>query len=586
MTEFIILSLLFWTPFLIVFLKNILCDLYFWQLKEFRWDRFWNHLRWDQTENHKNITLIGLKFVTFSAITLLFTSPIVSFLGVLIAYIIWIFETYEFLKSVLLNKAIRPSLKNLRNLTIVFSAFTILGVVIFYLTSVFAAFTVASSTTGIYPGESIVEFETFQGFIPSVYVYLALAALIGIFLDIASTLITTILVLLTSPIAKIKRQRIIAKSLLKLNSLKQKPLIIAITGSQGKTTTKEILYHIINDKFKVSKTQENYNTDVGVAISIIANVTKETEVFIAEMGMYRVGEIEKITRLFPPDISIVTDVDTQHIGIVGGHENLATAKSEIIKGLRHGGVSILNADNDIAKGFSRFSTGKTIFTTTSSKEANKLRNGKDPIQKEVLSASGIEINQDTLRFQLEYQGEKHPVVIKQMPEHLVNNLLLCIACAIELGMEIKQIVHKLSVMSLKLPRLSIDTGDNNTKIINDSYNSSKKGFIAAAKYLNQQAGNNKKIIITKGIFELGKEKSKIYVQIIKEIHNCFDVLITTDSLLYKEALKENSKAKIIKVKTSEEMLFAARQEGVQRSFILIEGRVSPIIMKSLVSDYH
>ncbi len=125
---------------------------------------------------------------------------------------------------------------------------------------------------------------------------------------------------------------------------------VAITGSVGKTTTKEFVAAVLGEYFRVHKTEGNYNSNIGMPLSMLS-MSSDTEVSVLEMGMSDFGEIEYLSRIAEPDIAIVTNIGSSHMGHLGSRENIGRAKLEIVKGLKKGGTLLLNGDDDILRAY-------------------------------------------------------------------------------------------------------------------------------------------------------------------------------------------------------------------------------------------
>ncbi len=125
---------------------------------------------------------------------------------------------------------------------------------------------------------------------------------------------------------------------------------VAITGSVGKTTTKEFVASVLAEGYRVHKTEGNYNSNIGMPLSMLS-MSNDTEVSVLEMGMSDFGEIEYLSRIAEPDIAIVTNIGSSHMGHLGSRENIGRAKLEIVKGLKRGGTLLLNGDDDILRAY-------------------------------------------------------------------------------------------------------------------------------------------------------------------------------------------------------------------------------------------
>jgi len=139
-------------------------------------------------------------------------------------------------------------------------------------------------------------------------------------------------------------------SLAKWYLSKLEPEVIAITGSVGKTTTKELIYSVVSQKIKTHKTEGNYNSVIGLPLTVMS-VSPEERILVLEMGMSGKGEISQLTDIANPDIAVITNIGTSHIGILGSREAIRDAKMEIAEGLKEDGVLVLNGDEPLLAGY-------------------------------------------------------------------------------------------------------------------------------------------------------------------------------------------------------------------------------------------
>lgn len=584
MKEFIALVIIFWVPPFFAILRNILWDVYFWQIKEFRWDRFWVHLRWDQEELNREPLATGLKFISFAFVSLVFVHPLSAIIGIILAFLTWTNELYIFLSHLLNGKLKRPSLKNPRSIIILGLFLVTLFSVIAYITLPFSVFEDRTDDVRYVYFADIIDNKDIQNIeiiFPDVYLLLSISTLTALFIDLASPFIITLFVGITFPIARIRRKFLIFKARNHLKQLGNKLVVIGITGSQGKTTTKEILYNLLKNHYNVAKTPANQNTDVGVAQAILKHLKEDTQIFIVEMGALRKNEIKDICRLIPPDIAIVTDVDVQHMGIFGSQVKLFEAKSEIVRFKKAEGTAILNGDNHFCRKMSELHGGENIIYVSSSKDYEALVKEKKPENQIVFFKNNHP--EKGLSFRIKTNNFEEDIEVNIDGDHLTQVFVSCIMAASELNIGINEIKRTLKEFSMKLPRLSIEPGDNGTTILNDTYNSSFKGFIAAVNLMNKNK-KGKKIVITKGIYELGRYKYETYKRLLKEASNKIDVLITSDSLLAKAAKEDNNRMEICLLKKNVDIVYKLRQIMNEGDTVLLEGRLHPSIIKEVVSD--
>src|SRR3989344_1546848 len=315
---------------------------------------------------------------------------------------------------------------------------------------------------------------------------------------------------------------------------------IGITGSYGKTSTKEFLYQILSQKFKVAKTNANYNSEVGVALSILGNLNSDTEYFIAELGAYKKGEIKAACEIIHPGYGILTGIGNQHLSLFGSKENLMEAKAELLESLPKDGIAYINKDVKDWKYFSEKTKATKVF----------------------------------------YSVDSPPFEIKtNLPgKHNIQNLLPCITLAMHLGITKKQVQSVLKNLKPVSGRLSLEKGINGSTILNDSYNSNLDGFISAIDTANRMSFS-KKLILSRGIIELGDEKNSSYRKIIEELNRSDLTLLTTDNLF--KSL--DTKNKVMNFSKESKMLDFIKQKTDKNTLILIEGRFEPKTLEALLS---
>lgn len=231
------------------------------------------------------------------------------------------------------------------------------------------------------------------------------------------------------------------------------PKTVAITGSSGKTTTKEIAYCVAKENFKTHKSELNFNNEIGLCKTILS-LPADTDVLILEMGMRGLGEIELLSKYSEPDIAIIANVGTAHIGRLGSKENIAKAKCEIVKYLKEDGLLIAHNDELIKKQNQKYKMKSVYFD---------LNNAKI-----------IERKVGHTKFQ--YKNHQYELNIEG--DYNVQNSLAAIEMGFELGMSAEKIASGLKKYSPIEKRWEIEE-INGLKIINDSYNANPESMKAA-----------------------------------------------------------------------------------------------------------
>ncbi len=279
------------------------------------------------------------------------------------------------------------------------------------------------------------------------------------------------------------------------------PVVIGITGSYGKTSTKTYLAHILNGRYKAYPTPKSYNTLMGVCIALNNDVANDhsIEYFIAEMGAYVPGEIQRICELTHPEISIVVEVGPQHLERFGTLENVAIAKYEIIKALPPDGVGVFNWDNPHIRAM--VERGYPTTRLTVSKEVDPAA-VSDATPRFV--ASDIQESLDGLRFTVTdtLTNVSELFSTPLLGQHNVTNVLLATAVAIHEGMSLKEIARRVRDLKPAESRLTRHTSPEGITIINDAYSANPVGVVYALRVLGMHTGG-RRLLITPGMVELG-----------------------------------------------------------------------------------
>lgn len=282
--------------------------------------------------------------------------------------------------------------------------------------------------------------------------------------------------------------------------------VIAITGSVGKTSTKDMVYSVVNTKYKTLRNIGNLNNHLGLPMTILSH--KDEEVMVLEMGMNQFGEISLLTNIAKPDIAIITNIGTAHIGNLGSRENILKAKLEILEGLKENGKLIINNDNDLLHKYY---------------EENK---------KDFIISCGIDNESNYLATNIEYSeiGSKFNILDKEIKVNVPSNVfiynaLIAYAVGIELNIPFEKIKEGIENFSLTKNRMSINTNKKGTVIIDDTYNASFDSIKAALNTLGSRK-EKRKIAVLGDILELGEFSESIHRSLAKEvIDNNVDILV-------------------------------------------------------------
>ena len=289
--------------------------------------------------------------------------------------------------------------------------------------------------------------------------------------------------------------------------------MIAITGSNGKTTTKDMIAAILASRFNVLKTEANYNNEIGLPLTLL-QLTAQHEVAVVEMGMRGRGQIRHLANIALPTVAVITNVGETHIELLGSIEEIAAAKAELLEFIPENGLIILNADDHFVHRMNKQVHSRlTLFGL----EQGDIR--ADHIQ---TSAQGINFRCYSTQWDFS-------VYIPTVGKHNVYNALAAISVGLELGLNFGEICSGLYNFNASPMRLHIEeVGDY--VVINDTYNASPMSMLAAIDTLVEVA-KNRKVVVLGDMLELGHIKVEAHRQIGEKLANCHvDIVITIGEL--------------------------------------------------------
>jgi len=290
------------------------------------------------------------------------------------------------------------------------------------------------------------------------------------------------------------------------------PRVIGVTGSVGKTTTKEMICSVLRKRFRTLKSWGSYNNEIGLPLTLLYLDSSHEQV-ILEMGMYALGEIAELAAIAHPHVGVVTNVGPTHLERLGTIEHIAQAKSELVEALppaSEGGAAILNGDDPMVRAMAE----KT--------EAEVFCYGLDPSCD--LWASHIESRGlEGVRFQLHHKGERLHVKIPLLGRHSVHTALSAAAVGLVEGESWEEIIAGLWDVTEQL-RLVAVRGIKGSTILDDTYNASPASTIAALNLLEELSG--RKIAVLGDMLELGDFEEEGHRKVGRRAVDVVSVLVT------------------------------------------------------------
>lgn len=267
--------------------------------------------------------------------------------------------------------------------------------------------------------------------------------------------------------------------------------LVAVTGSSGKTTVKEMIASILTEaKANVLATEGNLNNDIGMPLSLL-RIREDHTCAVIEMGMNHEGEIRYLTNIAKPQVAVVNNAGTAHIGELGSREAIARAKGEIFEGLAEGGVAVINVNDDFAEYWQSLIKGKTTLTFGLDVDANVSGQYKTKNSRSIID---LKTPEGHVELSLGVPGQ-----------HNVSNALAAAAVAVALGISNADIALGLNAFSGVSGRLNVLAGYQGAVVIDDTYNANEDSMKAAIDVLaSQQDAQQKKLIFIMGdMGELG-----------------------------------------------------------------------------------
>jgi len=348
-------------------------------------------------------------------------------------------------------------------------------------------------------------------------------------------------------------------------------LVIAIVGSYGKTSTKEFLSTILSQKFNVLKTKEHQNSEMAISNTILKELNKKHQIFVCEMGSYNKDRIKLLCQISKPQIGIITGVTFQHLALFGSFENLISAEGgkELIESIPEDGFLIFNGENEILR--------EIYFTTQKRKKIVGIeKRDFDAF------AQNIKVFKDRISFEVCFKtNEKMKIETNLVGAQNIQNLLLAILCAKEMGMEPKEIEKACQKISMEQGGVKLIKTKEGLDIIDSTYSANPESVLSHLEHLKLWKG--KKAIVMPCLIELGEKSKEIHEKIGKKIGEICDFAIVTTRDFFEQIKKSALKEALKLRKEKFEIFFVENQKEIseklkplkeKENVVLFEGRVN------------
>ncbi len=342
------------------------------------------------------------------------------------------------------------------------------------------------------------------------------------------------------------------------------PIVIGITGSNGKTTTKDIVAAIARTTYRTHHTKGNFNNHIGLPLTILS-MDRDTEVLVLEMGMSNFGEIERLTTIARPDYAIITNIGESHIEFLGSRQGIAQAKLEITKGLKADGKVIFDGD-------------EPLLTTVLHNDA-AITCGFH--QDNDVMVGDIAVHTKKTTFTL---SNRMSYTIPLLGKHHALNAAFAIMLAKELRITDQKIKQGLNALDMTAMRFELKQGVHGVSIINDAYNASPTSMKAAIEVVKQMDGFKEKVLVLGDILELGSHSESLHRSISTVIGSPITAVFTfgKDAAIISSTVTKQNPAIICKHFSAKEDLLAALRPYLREETLLLFKASRGLQFESLV----
>ena len=333
--------------------------------------------------------------------------------------------------------------------------------------------------------------------------------------------------------------------------------VVAITGSVGKTSTKDIIASVVSTQYKTLKTEGNNNNNIGLPLTILK--LKDHEALVVEMGMNHFGEISLLTDIAKPTLAVITNIGTSHIGNLGSRENILKAKLEILEGMKIPKI-IINNDNDLLHNWYKENSEKLEIHTFGIENNSEVM-GLD-----------IKIKEESSEFTAVADSKETNIKVPVGGKHFVYNALCAMTVGKVLNIPVDKIQYGIESFELTKKRMDIKKLENGAIIINDAYNASFESMKVSLEFLANHTGE-RKIAVLGDMFELGEYSEELHRKVGKEVvKNNIDMLICAgeNAKYIIEEAKKNSKIETYFMHNNEEIVEKLSQELRNGDVVLVK----------------
>lgn len=351
--------------------------------------------------------------------------------------------------------------------------------------------------------------------------------------------------------------------------------VVAVTGTSGKSTTKDMIKHILKANYKVHGTKGSVNSRTN-HFSYLLGIDESTEIAVFEAAIGQPGDITNACKYFKPNIGIITNIGAAHLDLCKTKQAYIKAKAEMVSAISDNGILIINSDDENSKtiGLDKYRNRKIYFGIDNPSE---------------FQGSNIEYANNGMKFKLTFNNLDHNIFVPGYGRHQVYNALAALAAVHELGVEIEEAAVQLETFKNLRLHMELTNGINGSLIIDDTWNLTPSSLIAAFETLNVISQGKKRVALIGEIQRLGEESVEILNQITDMmVEQEVDILIafgSTSEIISKQLKEKGSKTKVYSFPKPENALELTKSTLDKNTILLTKCHMHDHIFKEFIKNF-
>lgn len=527
-------------------IRNTLFWTNLWQTKEYRLDRLWVHIR--ETSKGKDILVSFSSFVKWLlvfAYPIPATYPHLFFIYYALISFVLTLDFIFVIKEIFKRRLRRPIFTARALLVLLFSFLFLIVLYIIPLLDRFLWLLIVNRSIPL-----VVAFFVLVSYIPS---------------EIVKDFLVSRAARKLNSLSRVNLSKIKTFKKSKRNGL----LVIGVSGSYGKSSTKEYTAQILGEKFNVVRTFGSHNTPIGISRTVLSKVKEDTEIFVVELGSYKRGEVAELCQIVYPQISITTSISDQHLSLYGSFQNILSTENELIASLPKEGIALFNANSQFSLELSKKTRKKKLLYGTKA--------GLD------IAGQNIKVKKTSIEFEAVFFDEKISLTAPLLGSHNVENILPGVFLGRYLGMSLKDLQKAVSKLRPLPKTMNTFNSSHGFTIIDDTFNASPESVLSALSYAKIYP--RKKFLVLEPMIELGTNAEIDHYKLAKEISKVFNYVFVTNKNSF-QSLQKGIQDSLGKCKIhfwgTQEIADFITNRARKGDIVVLEGRESSMVLDKIL----